>query len=127
MSFPKNVNYKTIKLLVMLYFIGLASVNLLFTWVNVGLRSLDLIFFISVVAIFLWNKRSIFFIFGIIGIVISLYMSFACVYFYKSSSVHMTDIEFIMGILFSLTTLGFSIALTYLGIQPSEKNDFSLI
>jgi hypothetical protein len=127
MSFPKNVNHKTIKLLVMLYFIGLASVNLLFTWVNVGLRSLDLIFFISVVAIFLWNKRSVFFVFVIIGVIISLYLSFACVYFYNSSAVQMTNIEFIMGLLFSLTTLGFSVALSYIGIQPSEKKDFSLI
>lgn len=109
-----------------LFFIGLATLNLILTVMNVGVRLFDLLILILVVVPFIMNKRKIFLLFGFLSGLTSLYMTVGCLIFSLNPDIQTSAMEFFMGFVLSIMSLTFSIGLIYVGIQGSENSRLNL-
>lgn len=127
MKSQSSKTLKQIKLLAGIYFIGLTIINLLLTWINVGINYFDFAIFVLAVFPFILNKRRIFLLFGILSSLASLYLTFACISLSMKVGNNTSDTEFFMGFLLCFMSLTFSLALVYVGLHYAERHRFHFI
>ena len=123
----KQQKIKIIKLLAALYFLILGvfsfSASLydnVFTW-------LDLVLLLFSCLPLIINKRIILLAFGMLAGCASIYIMYACLSFSLIPQLLTTGIAFFMGFVLGSSSLSASLALIYVGLQSSDKNQFSLI